>query len=230
MNNASTNDAESWADDELLLELLADDELPAADREELLVRVTAEPDGWQQVAEAFLQSQSLGRCLRAETTVDRSTSGPPRSYWRSAQVAAVAAAVIVGFTLGFAWPRMQTVATTPSHEVEQMQNVATDEQPQLEERLREVASLWPLPEFGEDESYLRVEFRKINVGGVIRYTTHQELPLFMLQSMADAGHEVRLLRQDVNIGALLDDPELEQSGHQVSVFETQITPERVMHL
>jgi hypothetical protein len=95
--------------DDRLFDRLADSELDAADRRELLSALDTFPDGWRRCALAFLEAQAWRSDLRA--TVDKSSPNPVRrgvsapGAWsvavRARRAAVLAAAVVIAFATGW---------------------------------------------------------------------------------------------------------------------------------
>ena len=234
MNHEKDIQNDFAADQEMMLALLADDELSLPEREALLADLSARPDGWQRVAQALLDAQALTRTFRAARPAPRVCSEPGSTANRRwSQVAVLAATVLIAFTIGFAWPReMQLVGVGPvepqptesSPHVTDSPSEAVVASPPPQKAGLDPELLLSLASFGEDDHALRLEFRKSQEGAVIRYTTHQELPPFMLQAIVAAGHQVNRVQYDVNLSELMADAQVELESDVVSVYETQITP------
>jgi len=230
MNHEKEIQNDFAADQEMMLALLADDELSLPEREALLADLSARPDGWQRVAQALLDAQALTRTLRPAQPTRRVCSEPGSTANRRwSQVAVLAATVLIAFTIGFAWPReMQLVGEPqpikPSPHVTDSPSEAVVASSPPQQAGLDPELLLSLASFGEDDHALRLEFRKSQEGAVIRYTTHQELPPFMLQAIVAAGHQVNRVQYDVNLSELMADAQVELESDVVSVYETQITP------
>ena len=98
------------------LDRLVDDELPAAERSELLTKLDSEPGGWRRCAMAFLEAQSWHKELSAIVGEGPSAAQPPippqatraprrpigTLATRTATALAMAASFIVALWLGWA--------------------------------------------------------------------------------------------------------------------------------
>jgi len=94
-----------------LLDRLVDGSLPEAERRQLLLRLEAEPDGWRRCALAFLEAQTwreafaplAGAASVPVTGVVSTTRAPvPKPRHPIVRGAALAACVLIAFTLGWA--------------------------------------------------------------------------------------------------------------------------------
>ena len=107
------NDSSDSIDD-LTLDRLVDGELSPEEYREVLSQLEQMPNGWRRCAHAFLESQALGQslplvmqttpsCPQTESapTVEKSSNNGTASFRRMETLAAMAAAVMVAFGLGW---------------------------------------------------------------------------------------------------------------------------------
>ena len=89
------------ADDDRLLDRLADGELDASERASVLTALSNEPDGWRRCAIAFLEAQAWREGLDTPRSNVAAVGQPKSSPMRIARVGGIAAAFIVAFFAGF---------------------------------------------------------------------------------------------------------------------------------
>jgi len=161
---------EKFSQGDLLFDRLVDGELSPSERRELLASLDDRRDGWRRCALAFLEAQTwsegLGHLVRAPATLDSvsleetkpvvtpaSTRGASRSRWQRAGWLAVAAGLLVAFTLGWLGrgggaPR---VATNPLSHDSAAQIADATPSPELPhaERRDDALTLWVRNENGQ---------------------------------------------------------------------------------
>ena len=113
---------EEHAHDDILFDRLVDGELSPAERRRLLVSLDDRPGGWRRCALAFLEAQcwgeGLGQLLREPEASQRTyeknhvvrAAAPREDRQRSAHWPAIAAGLILAFTLGLLWRSDRPVA------------------------------------------------------------------------------------------------------------------------
>ena len=150
--------------DELTFDRLVDGELSAGERRELLASLDDRPDGWRRCALAFLEAQSwtedLGQFVRepvgaaivgsdAHGDLSRRPSGSA-SMRHGVPWLAVAAGLLLAFTIGLLWPGAGTpiaenIAQDPNGQVAE---VAPAPAPLDAERRDDTLTLWVRDEGG----------------------------------------------------------------------------------
>ncbi|HEY8504548.1 MAG TPA: hypothetical protein VIL46_08190 [Gemmataceae bacterium] len=211
------------ADDAWLLEMLADDELSPEQREQLLARLAAQPDGWRRCAEAFLAAQAIRRTLRESAPA--APAVPRRRKWLPRLAAA--AAVLAAFGLGLAWPRSGADggragdpgavavrdggADTPAAEAPDPEDAHPAE--------RLIAAVWP-----DARRLHQISFETRIDNGLVTYATPDPLPVFLLEALSGAGHRVEFVPRSVEVRL--------ENGQTVKMpfTETRIIPRENFHL
>jgi hypothetical protein len=98
------------ADDQRLLDLLVDGELPEEQRRELLLRLDRDPGGWRRCALAYLEAQSWSGGLRqlarepSPSLPSEASSVSAKNWWNRrtlGTILALAASVLAAFGIGF---------------------------------------------------------------------------------------------------------------------------------
>lgn len=201
-------------DDQLLIELLVDDELPVEEREELLARCQREPDGWRRLAEGFLEAQALRRSLRESA---RPAIGSGRG-WLGPLCAA--ASVVLAFVLGLAWPEA-SVDRPSSPELPEIAEVELVPEPESESPVQQVVEM---PRWSGARQWHQVTFETRVEQGFVRYVTPDPLPGFVLEALADAGHRVEFAPRWVQV------PMGEGQSVNLPITETLITPKQQLQL
>jgi hypothetical protein len=120
---------------DIMFDRLVDGELPADERQQLLTSLDGRPDGWRRCALAFLEAQAwrseLKQIVRESDTtpslVRAAQPLPARTRGRRLQWFAVAACVLMAFTLGLAMREdglsVRSVAPNPGDELASSANV-----------------------------------------------------------------------------------------------------------
>jgi hypothetical protein len=127
--------------DDLLFDRLVDGELSAGERQRLLTSLDDRPGGWRRCALAFLEAQAWGHDLKQivreadaiPSTVRAQAPLPARTGRRGLQFFAIAACVLMAFTLGLAMREdglsLPGAAPNPGDELVAVPNVPTASTP-----------------------------------------------------------------------------------------------------
>lgn len=128
--------------DDSIFDQLVDGELSATERHQLLASLDDSHDGWRRCALAFLEAQSWGhqfKQLAAEVNEQPSpqpASSPPISRTQSVQWFAIAAGVMLAFTVG--WLVRSPTPSNPS--AGKIVAIDSQESPSVDELPRDVVS------------------------------------------------------------------------------------------
>jgi hypothetical protein len=177
--------------DELLedLDLLADGELPEAQRAELFVRLDEAENGWRLCAQALLESRMISESLRPATA-----ERPPIRSFPGRQVAGwlgIAAALALAFVTGYTNPQMTSVVELPV--VDSHPHPARPSQSLGSARTASAVYTWV------DMAAAAGLEPGVNELGQVHYTTREELSPVYVTALRNAGLSVERRTRMMNL-------------------------------
>ena len=169
------------------LELLVDGELPDRERAKLLLELDTIPGGWRQCGLNFLETQAMQKAFSGMAPSRRTGL----HYLRAAAMAAALLALFLG-GLAVGRATQAPLAGDPSTGTQ-----VTESRPPLES----------YPSFMESS---------LSENGRPLYSTSYPLPPFMIDSLHQAGHEVKVVHRTVELASDNGPP------HRLPLLETHI--------